>query len=61
MALNFNTKFDPSCDEDTEDLGVDPARPLIGGGAGSLVSGWARSCILQVEASIYPEKEQSYN
>lgn len=34
-ALNPNAKFDPSCDEETEDLGVDPARPVTGGEVGN--------------------------
>lgn len=35
MALNPGTKFDPSYDEETEDLGVDPARLLAAGEVGN--------------------------
>lgn len=38
MALNPNTKFDPGCEEETEDLGVDPASPLTGGEVGNFWS-----------------------
>lgn len=61
MALNPNTKFDPSCNEETEDLGVDPARPLTGGevgnfwcqvGQGAVFGRWKPAPILKRSSHI---------
>ena len=61
MALNPNTKFDPSCDEETEDLGVGPVRLLTGGevgnfwcqaGQGAISGKWKPAAILKRSSHI---------